>query len=511
MSCFRKPNGVYHLCSGLSLFIAGTGAVVALGPSQAELDHSAAATESWLMTNKSYDGHRYVALDQINTKNVGDLRETCAYDSHVAAPAQSAPVLYEHRIFLSIGQTTVAIDAASCKEIWRHEWVLKDKALSIPNRGVAIKNGRVLRGTSDGFLIALNMDDGKLLWERQITSARDSHYLSMPAMIVGDAIIYGTAGADFGGRGWIGAFSLEDGHEFWRFNALPSLDDPEAGSWGTKEALEHGGGSFWTPVAVDRAKDLLFVPIGNPAPDFFGDIRKGANLYTNALAILDLKTGKPLWAKQHEIVVVGGKDGRVRLVDRETQDVLADLAVSHQENTEAPVTVEGTHICPGLLGGQEWSSSAYDPKRKIVISPMVEWCGTAHRDASAPTFQSGVHYYGGKIDQDPIDQARGLLAAIDVSSGELRWKTKVAAPMLANVTVTAGDVIFAGDLKGTLYAINAEDGSVLLRWPLGSSAGGGMITYALDSKQYVAAVSGPVSAFFPGGAGTTRLSLLSLP
>jgi hypothetical protein len=101
MSCFRKPNGVYHLCIGLSLLIPGTGAVLALGPSQAELDQSEAATENWLMTNKSYDGHRYVALDQINTKNVGDLRETCALDSHVAAPAQSAPVLYERRIFLS--------------------------------------------------------------------------------------------------------------------------------------------------------------------------------------------------------------------------------------------------------------------------------------------------------------------------------------------------------------------------------------------------------------------------
>jgi hypothetical protein len=48
--------------------------------------------ENWLMTNKSYDGHRYVALDQINTKNVGDLRDTCADVSHVAAPAQSAPL-----------------------------------------------------------------------------------------------------------------------------------------------------------------------------------------------------------------------------------------------------------------------------------------------------------------------------------------------------------------------------------------------------------------------------------
>jgi alcohol dehydrogenase (cytochrome c) len=172
------------------------------------------------------------------------------------------------------------------------------------------------------------------------------------------------------------------------------------------------------------------------------------------LAVLDLKTGKSLWVKQfvphdvrdwdlsqtsplvsvdmkgkpRDIVVVSGKDGRMRLVDRDTQEILADLAVSHQENTEAPVTVEGTHICRGMLGGQEWSSSAYDPKRKIVIAPIVEWCGTAHRDANAPVYKVGEHYYGGKIVQDPIDQARGLLAAIDVVSGELRWKTELPAP-----------------------------------------------------------------------------------
>jgi alcohol dehydrogenase (cytochrome c) len=90
---------------------------------------------------------------------------------------------------------------------------LKGKALSRPNRGVAIKEGRVVRGTPDGFLIALDMAEGKLLWERQITSAEDSHYLSIPAMIIDDVIIYGTAGADRGGRGWIGAFRLVNGEE----------------------------------------------------------------------------------------------------------------------------------------------------------------------------------------------------------------------------------------------------------------------------------------------------------
>jgi alcohol dehydrogenase (cytochrome c) len=509
----------------------------AAGPSQDELDRAGAALDTWLMTNKSYDGHRYASAGEITPGNVATLKETCALDSGVEAPAQSTPVLYAGRLYLSVGQTTLAIDAKTCREIWRHEWQLKGKALSKPNRGVAIKDGRVVRGTSDGYLIAIDMAEGKLLWEHQITSAESSHYLSMPAMIVDDRIIYGTAGADWGSRGWIGAFRLDNGEELWRFNALPEPGDPDAGTWGTPEALAHGGGSFWTPVSVDRAAGLVYVPVGNPAPDFFGDVRKGSNLYTNSAVALDLKTGKPLWAKQfvphdqrdwdlsqtsplvtiedggkpRDIVVVSGKDGRLRLVDRRTHEVLHDLALSKQENTEAPVTVEGLHICPGLLGGQEWSSSAYDPKRRLVIAPMVDWCGTVHHDPEAPVHKVGEHYYGGRIDQDPIASARGVLAAIDVASGAVRWKTEMAAPMLANVVTTAGGVVFGGDLGGTLYAVDADTGAVLLRHPMGASAGGGLISYGLDGKQYVAVVSGPVSPFFGGGKGTAKLTLLALP
>ena len=506
------------------------------GPSQDELDSASAANDSWLMTNKSYDGQRYVALDQINARNVANLKEVCTIDSGVAAPAQSSPVLYKGRIYFSVGQTTLAVDAKTCAEVWRHEWKLKGKALSTPNRGIAIKDGRIVRGTSDGFLISLSMDDGKLLWERQITGYEKSHYLSMPAMIVGDRVIYGTAGADWGSRGWIGAFKLEDGSEIWRYEALPKPGEPGSETWGTPEALAHGGGSFWTPVSVDRAKNIVYVAVGNPAPDFYGDAREGVNLFTNSVVAIDLATGKPLWAKQfvphdthdwdlsqvsplvtadvqgkaRNMIVVSGKDGRLRLVDRDTQEVMHDIALSKQENGAVPLTVEGVHVCPGLLGGQEWSSSAYDPTRGIAISPMVDWCGTAMRDKEAPVPAVGVHYYGGSIKQDPIEQARGVLSAVDVRTGTVRWKVQADGPMLANVTATSGGVIFAGDLKGTLYGVDADSGAVLLRYPLGASAGGGLFTYALDSKQFIAAVYGPVSAFF-GGSGTTKLKLLALP
>ncbi len=216
--------------SGCAAIFALIGAAPALGatmgPSQAELDRSALAADSWLMTNKSYDGWRRSALNQVNAGNVANLKEACAYDSGLPAQAQSTPLLYGGRIYFTAAQTTIAIDARTCKEIWRHEWKLKGKALSTVNRGPAIKDGKLIRGTADGYLIALSMEDGKPVWERQITSIEESHYLSMPPLIVDDMIIYGTAGADWGGQGWIGAFSLRDGAEIWRYGVLPAPDAP---------------------------------------------------------------------------------------------------------------------------------------------------------------------------------------------------------------------------------------------------------------------------------------------
>ena len=514
-----------------------TSLAAASGPTQAELDHAAGANNTWLMTNKSYDGQRYVALNQINTKNAASLKEVCTFDTGVQAPAQSSPLLYEGRIYFTAGQTTVAIDAKTCKEFWRHDWQIMGKILSPVNRGLAMKDGRLVRGTSDGYLIALSMADGKLLWQRQITSYDESHYLSMPAMIVNDTIIYGTAGADWGGQGWIGAFRLQDGAEIWRYAALPEPNSEAAKSWGKPEALAHGGGSFWTPVSVDRAKNIVFIPTGNPAPDFYGEVREGANLGTNSAIALDLKSGKVIWAKQfvahdthdwdltqtgpllrakvkgklRNIIMVSGKDGRLRAVDRDSFEILYDLPISKQEGADKPTTATPTHVCPGLLGGQEWSSTAYDPKREMTFSPMVDWCGMASYVETLPPHKLGEHYYAGKIEQDPIDQARGVLAAVDVKTGQLRWEVESAGPMLANVTATAGGVVFAGDLRGNLYAVNAENGKVLLRHPLAASAGGGIFTYALDNKQYLAAMFSAVSGFFGGGQEPVKLTIFALP
>jgi len=91
----------------------------------------------------------------------------------------------------------VVNDATACRERWIHNWQPKGHEISPTNRGVAIMDGKLIRGTADGYLIALDMANGNLLWSRQIASASDSQYLSMPPLICGDLILYGPAGADY--------------------------------------------------------------------------------------------------------------------------------------------------------------------------------------------------------------------------------------------------------------------------------------------------------------------------
>jgi len=89
-------------------------------------------------------------------------------------------------------------DATTCRKRWTYKWNATGHAISPTNRGVAIKDGILVRGTPDGNLIALDMDKGRLLWSRQIADSQAGQYLSMPPLIFEDLVLYGPAGADFG-------------------------------------------------------------------------------------------------------------------------------------------------------------------------------------------------------------------------------------------------------------------------------------------------------------------------
>src|SRR5262247_1614269 len=337
-------------------------AALAEGPTQTELLRAAQDNRNWLYASKDYTGQRFVDLRQIAPKNAGQLRAACIYRSNTAGSTQTNPLVYKGVMYLTIDKAIVAIDATTCRERWTYNWEAKGAVLSPTNRGVALKDGRVVRGTADGYLIAVDRDKGTLLWSQKIADAKTSQYLSMPPLIYEDLVIYGPAGADWGAKNWVGAFKLATGEQVWRFNLIPDDGEPGAETWPNPESRMHGGASLWTPLSLDAKKGVLYVPVGNPAPDFYGEAREGANLYTNSAVALNVRTGKLLWYKQfisndvhdadlsqvspifsttvggkaRKVMTVSGKDGLLRLLDRDTHETLYELPITTRKNIDAP-------------------------------------------------------------------------------------------------------------------------------------------------------------------------------
>ena len=506
------------------------------GPNQAALDAAQSSTDNWLYASHDYAGTRYVPLRQIRPGNAAKMRPVCIYRSEQAAPVQTSPLVYNGVMYLTFARATVAIDATTCRELWTYTWKPKGHEISPTNRGAAIKDGRLVRGTADGYLIALDLGKGTLLWSREIASAATSQYVSMQPLIYDDMVIMGPAGADFGPKNWVGAFKLADGEPVWKFNLIPDAGEPGSETWKDQESLKHGGGSVWTPLSLDVKAGVLYIPVGNPAPDFYGAARPGDDLYTDSVVALNVRSGKLLWHRQvvshdehdsdlsqvsplfstriggvrRDVITVSGKDGILRLLDRTSQKEYYQVPITTRENVDARPTVEGVHRCPGLLGGMEWSGPAFDPARNTLFVPAVDWCGVFKTTADAPKPLAEAHYYGGSVTSDPREKSKGWLTALDAATGKVRWKYASATPLVAGVVATAGGVLFTGDLNNDFLALDERNGRVLYRFNTGGSIGGGVVSYERGGKQYVATASGSVSAFF-GGSGLPAVVIFALP
>jgi alcohol dehydrogenase (cytochrome c) len=509
-------------------FVAGDegAAPASTGPDQGVLDAAVRSTD-WPIYTHDYAGTRHSPLDQINASNATGLVPACVFQVGERDNFQTGPLVYRGTMYITTWQSTIALDAATCRAKWRHRWEPRADTVWERNRGVALKDGRLVRGTPDGYLIALSADTGALLWARRVAKAENGETFTMAPLVYDDLVLIGPAGSENNIQGWVGAFRLADGSPVWRFNTVPKPGEPGYETWQSPEGIPMGGGAIWTSFSLDTATGDLHVPVTNPAPDLPVHLRKGDNLYTNAIVCLDVRTGKRRWhrslvpndshdwdlthasplidatidGKARRLVVTVGKDGILRTLDRATQEVLYQTPVTTIENADVPITTTPTRACPGVLGGVEWSDPAYNPATNLVYVPAVDWCTTFTAFEEA-RFIPGKLYIGGTVDLDPPDKSQGWLTAVNASTGAVAWKYRSPRPMVASVTTTAGNLLMTGELTGDFLVFDARNGKQLYRFHTGGSMGGGIVTYAVDGKQYIAATSGSPSNFwvdqFPG-------------
>lgn len=514
----RQPGTVLPLADIAARVKASVKQPSSSNPTQAELNDADTDPRNWIAYNKGYRGYRYSALGKINAANAGKLKAVCVSTLGTTGTFQAGPVVYDGMLFVTTKLNTFAIDATTCDVKWQHTYTPLGPQTAQNNKGVAIGQGRVIRGTTDAHLIALDIQTGEQLWDVTIGNSANAESVQLAPIIWNDLVFSAKGGGDWGIFGEVVAVRASDGEKVWGFDTIPTGSQPGANSWEIPETAKVGGGALWTSMSLDPDSGTLLVPVGNPAPDLRNMDRPGDNLHTDSVVALDARTGKLKWATQllandnHDwdttgavlvplkngkrIVSVNSKNGYVYALEPATGKILWKTAVTTLKNTTLPITPDGVHVCPGIFGGVEWNGTAYSRTNDALIVNSVDWCVTNKLGPKA-THTPGALYFGGIPVPDPIGQSKGWTHALDANSGEILWKIAQPTPMIAGVTPTAGGIVFTGDLLGYFLVLDAKTGKKLYRFQTGGPIAGGVVTYEVKGRQYVAVASGNVS-LIPG-------------
>jgi alcohol dehydrogenase (cytochrome c) len=485
------------------------------------------APGDWLHFNRTYAGDRFSPLTALTVANAGTLTPRCVLQLGEIGSFETSPLVYQGRMYVTTSHKTFAADASTCAVLWSHSYTPVGPEHIVSNRGVALYRGRVYRGTPDGHLLALDADTGKVLWDVEVADPNAGYFISAAPMAFDGRIYVGEGGGDHGIKGHIHAFDAASGKPVWTFNVIPTGAEAGAETWGGGQ--ETGGGSSWSSMAVDPGHRLLFVPTGNPGPDFNPGSRKGDNLYTDSIVVLSADSGKLAWyvqqvpADYHDwdtaaapsiyeqdgrrFMAVASKDGFLYLYDRDTHQKITTAKTMTRVNADVPFNATAAvRYCPGGLG--QWNGAAYSPKERLLFVGAADRCDTIQM--TEPKYVKGQLFFGGALRPGKNESMSGTVRGIDAATGHEAWLYQSPTVIVAGVTPTAGGLLFTGDGGGDFLVFDARSGKVLYRFATGGGIAGGITTYEAGGEQLVAVPSGNSSRFVWNTSGSATVIVFGL-
>jgi alcohol dehydrogenase (cytochrome c) len=408
------------------------------------------------------------------------------------------------------------------------------------NRGVAILGDTLFMGTIDGHLVAVDAKTGRPLWDVKLERPEAGYALTVAPLVVKDKVIVGTAGGEYGIRGFLAAYDAKTGKEAWRFYTIAGPGEPGRETWGG-DSWKTGGGSIWVTGSYDPESNLTYWGIGNAGPDWNGDTRPGDNLYTSSVVALDADTGKLKWHYQfsphdefdydavqvpvladvrwqgspRKVMMFANRNGFFYVLDRTTGQFLSGkpfVRVNWAEGFDKDgrpnrvpgmvPTPEGTLIFPGNQGGTNWYNPSYSPRTGLFYIPS--WVNYSSTYVKRPQdFVEGRSFGGGGARNTvpaglrtatnnlrKEEEGYGAIRAIDPLTGERKWEYKMADFTDAGILTTASDLLFSGGREGFFYALDARTGALLWKFIVGGQVQSGPMTYSVGGRQYVAVAAG---------------------
>ena len=495
-----------------------------------------ADTTMWPSYGRDFTNQRWSPLSQINTTNVAQLKPVWINHSGIPHASETNPVVVDGVMYFTTALNhVIAVDARTGVVKWEyaHQYRTTADCCATNNKGVAVYGGKVYMGTLDARLVALDARSGRLIWDVQVGDNNAGYHLTGAPIAVDGKIITGVSGGEQGCRCYVDAYDANTGARIWRWYTIPS--PAQGGWWGTwrthdewgmsfnrdiaaekrdsaayPDAWKHGGGPMWHHPAYDPETGLLFMNIGNPAPDENGSIRPGDNLYTCSIVAVDAKTGKLRWYYQevsHDVwdydattppvlvdvpdssghmvkaVAEAGKDGFVYVLDRATGKPMrkSQPYVPFLNYMHLP-TKDGVLVQPGTLGGSDWSPTAYSPQTGFlyVDGNFIPMKYRVNQEPLRPPAQ----WWGGGVVTQP-QGLYGLYSAIDLATGRIAWQDSTPAPLISGSLATAGGLVFTGTADKHFVAFDAKTGKKLWSYEASGGVNAPPITYSIRGTQYI--------------------------
>jgi lanthanide-dependent methanol dehydrogenase len=495
----------------------------------------------WIMPAKNYASWRYSGLSEINSGNVGNLRQAWSFSTGLTAGHEAAPLVVGDTMYVVTPFPNIlfALDPVVGTMKWKYEPKPSRAAQGVAccdvvNRGAAYADGKIFYNTLDAHTVGVDAVTGEEVWKTKVGEINLGESMTMAPIVVKGKVLVGNSGGEFGVRGWITALDTNDGSLVWRaYNTGPDADvliganfrpfyegdrgkDLGVTTW-PPDLWKIGGGTVWGWISYDPELDLIYHGTANPGP-WNPELRPGDNKWTAAIFARRPDTGEAIWAYQwspHDLydydginenvlldLPIGGttrkvlvrpeRNGFIYVLDRATGEVLSADTFVHVTVTEGvdlktgrPIEVKEKATGFGRIV-RDICPAAPGAKdwQPSAWSPRTGLLYIPHQnlcmemEGLEANYIAGTPYVGASVKMYPGPGGfRGEFSAWDPINRRKAWSIKENFPVWSGAVVTAGDVVFYGTMEGWFKAIHARTGELLWQTKLGSGIIGQPVTY----------------------------------
>ena len=454
------------------------GAAVALPGAVSANDEVMALSQdpnNWVMWGRTYDGQRYSPLNQINKENVGDLQVAWTFSTGVLRGHEGGPVVIGDTMWVHtpFPNKVFSINIPDRSINWIYE-PKQDAAETVPvmccdtvYRGLAYADGKIFLQQANTVLVALDANTGERLWSVVNGDPKKGETNTNAPIVVGDKVYTGISGGEFGVRGFLAAYNINDGSLVWKaYSTGPDeemLIDPDntmsmgkpvgkdssLNTW-KGDQWKIGGGTTWGWYTYDPELNLVYYGTGNPST-WNPVVRPGDNKWSMTLFARDADTGMAKWAYQmtphdewdydgvneniladieidgemRKVLVHFDRNGFGYTLDRVTGELLVaekyDPAVNWATHVDMKTgrpsvvarystrwhgeDVNTTDVCPAALGSKDQQPAAFSPDTGLFYVPTNHVC--MDYEPFYVEYVAGQPYVGATLSMFPAGRVTG--------------------------------------------------------------------------------------------------------